>query len=215
MENSNDHWFIKDKESRYVYMNNSSVNYFNAPKNFDIEGKLDKEIPIKSSQELWQEFVEHDQKVIEENKQITSIEIHYYGKGNIDTPKPQLCDKSPLYDNKNNCIGVVGRGVGIEAPALLYYMLKLNRSVINFDAQNEVFTKKEMEIVFWSQQNLSAKEIAKRLNISHRTVENRLYVMYQKADVHTQEQFIEYCKATGLDQYIPSDFIRKGVQLLA
>lgn len=39
--------------------------------------------------------------------------------------------------------------------------------------------------------------------------------IYNKADVHNLSQLIDYCKHTGLDVYIPSDFIRKGVQIIA
>ena len=196
-------------------MNDSALNYFNYPKGFDVEGREDKDIPLESSQELWPELVAHDQKTMEQNKTITSLEVHYYGPGNIDTPIPHLCDKTPLYDKENNCLGVVCRGTALDAPGLLYYMNRFNRKTIQFDAPNNLFTQRELEIVFWAQQRLSAKEIAKRLDVSHRTIENRLQTMYQKAGVHTMPQFIEYCYSMGLDKYIPSDFIRKGVQILA
>jgi DNA-binding CsgD family transcriptional regulator len=215
MEHSQDHWFIKDSESRYVYMNDSALKYFNVPKNFDIEGKLDSEIPLKSSQELWPDLVKHDQKVMEKNKKISAIEIHYYGKGNTDTPVPHFCDKTPLYDDNKKCIGVVCHGTELDAPALLYYMNRFNRSTIEFEVPNARFTPRELEIAFWAQQKLSSKEIAKRLNISYRTIEHRLNILYQKTHVNTLSQFIDYWQAKGLDKYIPSDFIRKGVQLVA
>ncbi|MDR5617876.1 helix-turn-helix transcriptional regulator [Arsenophonus sp.] len=77
-----------------------------------------------------------------------------------------------------------------------------------------MFTKRELEVIFWAQQRFTAKEIAKRLDISHQTVEGHLKLIYKKADVHSIFQLIEYCKHTGLDSYIPVDFIRKGVQLI-
>lgn len=215
MEHCHDHWFIKNDESKYIYMNNSALNYFNYPEKFNVEGRLDKEMPLESSQELWPELVTHDQKVIENDKCISAIEIHYYGPGNIDTPVPHLCSKSPLHDDDHNVIGVVCRGSALDAPALLYYMNRFDRKVIEIDAHNDIFTKRELEIAFWAQQKLTSKEIAKRLDISPRTIENHLQTMYQKIGVHTMTQFIDYCYATGLDKYIPSDFIRKGVQLLA
>lgn len=145
MEHSNDHWFIKDKCSRYIYMNDSSLNYFNYPKGFDVEGREDKDIPLESSQELWPELVAHDQKTMEQNKTITSLEVHYYGPGNIDTPIPHLCDKTPLYDKENNCLGVVCRGTALDAPGLLYYMNRFNRKTIQFDAPNNLFTQRELD----------------------------------------------------------------------
>ncbi|WP_041867195.1 response regulator transcription factor [Sodalis glossinidius] len=72
-----------------------------------------------------------------------------------------------------------------------------------------------MEIIFWARQKLAAKDIARRLNISYRTIKNRLRTIYQKIGVHSLSELIDYCYAAGLDSYIPSNFIRKGVQLLA
>lgn len=215
MKHSEDHWFIKDHESRYIYMNDAALDYFNVPPNFDIVGKLDNEIPLKSSQELWPELVKHDQRVMAEDRKISSLEIHFYGKGNVDTLVPHLCDKVPFYDDNNKCIGVVCHGVKLDAPTLLYYMNRLNRGTIEFDAPNDIFTKRELEIAFWVQQRLTSKEIARRLGISHRTVEHRLQTMHLKAGVNTTVQFIEYCQATGLDRYIPSNFVLKGVQVLS
>lgn len=215
MEKSKDHWCVKDKASRYIYINKSALIDFNAPKNINIEGKLDKEIPLKASQELWMDFVEHDQKVMNENRSIASVEIHYYGKGNFDTPTPQLSEKNPLYDDENKIIGLVIHSRIIDAPTLLYYMNQLNRKTIQFDAPNDLFTKRELEVIFWAQQRLSVKEIARRLDLATQTVIVHFKNIYRKADVHSTIQLIEYCKQTGLDRYIPADFIRKGVQIIA
>lgn len=79
---------------------------------------------------------------------------------------------------------------------------------------NDLFSKRELEVIFWVQQRLTSKEIAIRLDISRQTVEGHLKSIYRKADIHSIFQLIEYCKHTGLDSYIPADFIRKGVQII-
>lgn len=214
LSKDDDNWCIKDKEAKYVYLNRRAREDFNYPKNFDPKGKSDKEIPTKICQELWPEFMKIDNEVVEKNKKITSIAIHYYGKGNIDNPVPYLSEQSPLYDDSNEIIGIVCHGKRLKLPSLLYYMNRLNRKTIQFDAPNDTFTKRELEIIFWAQQRLTVKEIAKRLDISSRTAEVHLKNIYRKADVHNAIHLIEYCKHTGLDRYIPADFIRKGVQLI-
>ncbi|HGM5273008.1 TPA: LuxR family transcriptional regulator, partial [Serratia marcescens] len=45
-------------------------------------------------------------------------------------------------------------------------------------------------------------------------IENRIYNIYQKANVHTQQQFEEYCKYANLDNYIPDRLITKGIQFI-
>ncbi|WP_334473120.1 LuxR C-terminal-related transcriptional regulator [Arsenophonus sp. PmNCSU2021_1] len=194
-------------------MNNAALSYFNVPSGFSMEGRLDNEVPLESSQELWPELVEHDKNVIEKNKMLSAIEIHYYGKSN--NKVPHLCNKSPLYDNKNQIIGLVCHGRAIETPTLLHYMNRLNRKKIQFDAPNDTFTKRELEVIFWAQQRLTAKEIAKRLDICPSTIDSHIKSIYRKADVNSNAQLIEYCKHKGLDAYIPSNFIRKGVQLIS
>lgn len=214
MKNSQDSWAIKDCESRYVYMNEAVMENINVPKNFDVEGKLDKELPVKVCQELWPEFVNFEKRVMDENRTISSIAIHCFGKGNVGNPTPYLLEKTPLYDDQSKIIGTVGHGRVIDAPSLLFYMNRFNKKTIQFDAPNDVFTKRELDVIFWAQQRLSAKEIAKRLDLSPRTVENNLQFIYEKSGVHSIIQLIEYCKQTGLDSYIPFDFVRKGFQLI-
>lgn len=214
IRNSPDHWLVKDNEAKYVFVNDSASNFFRFPNKFNAEGKTDKEVPTDICQELWPEFIKSDQMVIEENKKITSIAIHHYGKGNTSELVPHYMERVPFYDDKNKLIGIVSSGRRIEVPTLLYYMNRLNRKTIQIDAPNDSFTKRELEIIFWAQQKLSVKEIARRLNISHNTVDVHLTNIYNKADVHSINQLIEYCKHTGLDKYIPLDFIKKGLQLI-
>ncbi|HGJ5864691.1 LuxR C-terminal-related transcriptional regulator [Arsenophonus nasoniae] len=214
IEKSTNHWHIKDINSRYIYINKSLQQALKIPKKYDIEGALDRELPVDICQDLWPQFIETDKKAVEENKTVSSIEIHCYGKGNLNDPIPRFVEKTPLYDDNNKVIGTVCYGRMIEIPTLLYYMNRLNRKTIQFDAPNDTFTKRELEVIFWSQQRLTVKEIAKRLDISPRTAEVHLKNIYRKADVHNVIHLIEYCKHTGLDRYIPADFIRKGVQLI-
>lgn len=63
-------------------------------------------------------------------------------------------------------------------------------------------------------QRYSTKEIATLYKLSNKTIENRIYSIYQKADVHTLQQFEEHCKLTGLDRYIPERLVEKGIQFL-
>lgn len=214
LKNSEDSWCIKNKEAEYVFVNDIATRFFKFPKKFNPEGKSDKEVPTEICQELWPQFMEIDNKVIEEDKKITSITIHYYGKGNSDNPVPYLSEQSPFYNDDNKIVGIICHGRPLAVPTLLYYMDKLNRNTIQIDKPNDIFTRKELEIIFWAQQRLSAKEIARRLDLSPKTVLARLQIIYEKAQVHSTIQLIEYCKHAGLDSYIPSDFIRKGIQLI-
>ncbi|XBS71596.1 LuxR C-terminal-related transcriptional regulator [Acerihabitans sp. KWT182] len=61
---------------------------------------------------------------------------------------------------------------------------------------------------------MSSKNIARRLNRSHRTIENKLQQIYQKAGVHNLSQFQAYCKEKGFDRFIPQKFFRPGSRMI-
>lgn len=215
IKNAPNPWAIKDIEKRIIYCNKFGLMEHNLPENFNIEGKFDKDIPSQPCQELWEEFDRDDQKVITENKRISGVEIAYYGKGNNSLPTPNYFEKYPLFDDNNKIIGLVYHANKIDTPTLLCYMSRFKRKTIQFDAPNNTFTKRELEVIFWAQQRLSAKEISKRLGISDLTVEKHLTAIYKKAGVHSGIQLIEYCKNTGLDNYIPSNFVKNGIILIS
>lgn len=214
IKNSKNPWYVKDLESRCVYANKADLLALNLPENYNYEGKRDNEIPSQPCQELWECFIRDDKLVMTENKKISGVEIAYYGKGNKSIPKPRFFEKAPLYDDNNKIIGVIGHSNNIDSATLLYYMNRLNRKVIQFDAPNDLFTKRELDVIFWAQQRLTAKEIAKRLDVCPSTIDSHMKSIYRKADVNNYVQLIEYCQNKGLDAYIPSDFIRNGIILI-
>lgn len=63
-------------------------------------------------------------------------------------------------------------------------------------------------------QRYTAKEIASIFNVSVKTIENRVYTIYQKADVHSLKQFEEYCIAHSLENYIPARLMKKGINFI-
>jgi DNA-binding NarL/FixJ family response regulator len=76
------------------------------------------------------------------------------------------------------------------------------------------FTKKELEVIFFLLQSFKAKEIGQKLNLSHRTIENKLQLIYGKANVNSLNAFKEYCKAEGFDRYVPEWFIKAGCTII-
>lgn len=53
-------WCIKDKESRYIFVNDEALDFFQFPKTFDYEGQSDKDVPTKICEELWPDFIKND-----------------------------------------------------------------------------------------------------------------------------------------------------------
>ncbi|MGL9773347.1 MAG: hypothetical protein ACR5LG_03570 [Sodalis sp. (in: enterobacteria)] len=96
---------IKDTKSRFVYMNDSSRDFFNVPNDFDIEGRFDGEFPCSWSK-LEPELQTHDRKA-EQNRGVTDvIQTSNYGIQSI--LAQFLCYKHLILNNDNEaCSGTL------------------------------------------------------------------------------------------------------------
>ena len=72
---------LKDPNYRFVYINPAYRRMQNLSKSFDVEGRLDGELPTETH-EFQDAFQAHDQLVIDTNETKSSIEIHPFGKNN-------------------------------------------------------------------------------------------------------------------------------------
>ncbi|WP_264628621.1 response regulator transcription factor, partial [Candidatus Symbiopectobacterium sp. NZEC135] len=75
----------------------------------------------------------------------------------------------------------------------------------------DIFTQRELEIISFAIRRLSAKEIASRLCLSYRTVQNRLNGIYSKAQTTSLSGLIEYCMMVGLNDYMPRSLLKQKV----
>lgn len=69
--------------------------------------------------------------------------------------------------------------------------LILNHSTVNYLLKHYSLTKKETEILLYLCQGKSAKEIAKIITISHRTVETHTEHIKEKLDCHSKYQLLD------------------------
>ncbi|AWK13344.1 PAS domain-containing protein [Candidatus Fukatsuia symbiotica] len=197
---STDPWGIKDLDSRYLYGNSAYFELLNLPARFDIEGLLDDEIPHPIHQ-FANDFREQDRQVQQSLKNISALDIHPYGRRK--ECQPYVFDKYPFYDQNGNCVGTI-----FHAKKLRFYSPmscvqgKLPSSLL-LSPPSGLFTRKELDVVFYTLQSFSAKRIAKKLNLAHRTIENRLQDIYRKSDVNSSSAFKDFCQAKGFDKYVP------------
>lgn len=211
MEHLTDPWGIKDPESRHLYMNRAAYSYTNTPADFNIEGRLDSEFPAAWA-ECEDELIEHDRRTLAANSRVAVIETHYwFGQKTL---TPYVSEKLPLYDERGEYIGVAWNARILDTMSPLKYITQQKPGVLTTEVSSDLFTRSELDTLFLMLQRLSTKEIARIYNLSHRTVENRIYNIYQKAGVHTLSQFEEYCRHTGLENFIPDRLIEKGIQFI-
>lgn len=208
MEHSDIPWAVKDNQSRFIYINETGVNFLGLPPGFDFEGKGDEELPI-SCAEYAEEFKAHDRKA-ESSKDGAEIIVtsDFWRK---EVLEPYYCPKFPIYNNEGDILGTVFYAKKFSFVSVCDFFSKLKPSVITLTPPVDTFSEKELDIIFYAIQKLSSKEIASKLFLSHRTVENRLSIIYNKINVHSLSSLIEYCHTAGLHNYVPKRFLREGV----
>ncbi|MCU5774746.1 helix-turn-helix transcriptional regulator [Erwiniaceae bacterium BAC15a-03b] len=207
-EHLSEPWGIKDLESRHIYMNKAAFLYTNTPVDFAIEGKLDEEFPADWSDSA-DKLIEHDRQTALTQNRVAVIETHFwYGK---DALMPFVSEKIPVFNDQKQVIALVWNARPLNTLSPLIYINKQKPSVLTTEVSTDMFTKSELDIIFLMLQRLSTKEIANLYDVSHKTIENRVYNIYQKAGVHTLRQFEGFCKQSNLDNYIPDRLIAKGI----
>lgn len=210
-ENSRDPWAIKNLESRFIYGNKANAALLNLPRKFDIEGKLDSEIPNPTA-EFACNFQENDRKVIKLKQNISSLDIYTYGREQI--TQPYISEKSPLHNQNGECIGVIFHIKKCQFFPTTYFIAKKSPCSVVFNPPEDFFTKDELEVIFLAINRMSAKEIGKELDLSDRTIEKRLGKIYRKVGVSFLRQLIDYCQEKGFDRYIPPRFFKPGSKFI-
>lgn len=204
MENSNEAWYIKDHESRFIYMNDYGRYYSGLPKGFNLEGKLDSECPA-----YWSEIADviqaNDKHVMDSQKVIPTLITLIYG-GREKLIQPFLADVTPLIQDGKS-IGVVGRAKKLEIYSMYHIENNKHPDSLSFGNPTDLFTDREFDVIFYALQSLSTKLIARQLNISPNTVRKYLQSVYEKIGVSSLRQLIEFCRSKGYDKYAPNRFI--------
>ncbi|ASV34472.1 PAS domain-containing protein [Candidatus Hamiltonella defensa] len=209
MERSSIPWGIKDTQSRYVYLNESALDMANIPVGFDFEGRLDEDFPCPWS-EFATEIYAQDRKAERSHQTAETITTSYYTRQAV--LEPYYIPKFPIYDDEGRVLGTFFYAKKFSFISISDFFNHLKPSVLALNPPVDTFTEKELDIIFYAFQKLSSKDIATKLCLSHRTVENRLQRIYDKIKVNSLEGFIEYCHTTGLNNYIPKKWLRKGVE---
>ncbi|WP_448511972.1 helix-turn-helix transcriptional regulator [Photorhabdus laumondii] len=204
MQQSNEPWAIKDKNSCWVFGNLACRQIQNLPDLFDYEGKNDSELPW-SGAEFAKEFVIHDKNVMKQEKRICSLETHTYGKDKF--LSSYFSEKYPIYNDENECIGLFLHAWKAQDFSLtrLFYG-KLPASIL-FQPPTDLFTQREWDVIFLLLHKYTSKQIGRMLNISYRTVETHISRIYKRIGLHSTRQLEDYCRTNDYDLYVPERFV--------
>ncbi|MBX9475233.1 PAS domain-containing protein [Yersinia enterocolitica] len=204
----NEPFGIKDSYSRFIYANPAYLELLNLPKDFDIVGRLDSELPTPIA-EFAEQFQYHERKVEMERQRISSLEIHRFSGNEF---RAYFFDRYPYINQDGHIIGTIFHGRVAEfIPLSCYVQSGFNDpQPILFKKPSDIFTDAEWSVVFFALQNFSQKEIATSLGLKQKTINNRLDSIYKKARVSGLCQLINYIMENKLENYIPERLLRSG-----
>ncbi|ADZ40536.1 TPA: helix-turn-helix transcriptional regulator [Yersinia enterocolitica] len=202
-ENSSEPWGVKDNQSRYVYANNRLHRLLALPDKFNMEGRTDGELPTPIA-EFELEFQEHDCKVKLLQDRITSVEIHAWdGRSYY---QPYFVDKYPLMDENGISQGVICHGRPVEDIILTHLnKIKVPTSLI-LTPPSDLFSKRDWEVLFYILHSFSSMEVATKLHLSSRTIDNITQKIYKKIGISGRQQLVDYCYENKINNYVPQSF---------
>ncbi|HYX49256.1 MAG TPA: response regulator transcription factor, partial [Ktedonobacteraceae bacterium] len=98
-----------------------------------------------------------------------------------------------------SAIRTVAAGEQVTAPDIATRMMQLlDRQYVERERSWTGLTSREMETLILVAKGLAAKEIARTLSISEKTVRNHISNIYRKLDVYDRSQLVIYAMKKGL-----------------
>ena len=204
VERSEDYWIIKDRESRLCYMNKAAKYYDDLPDNYDFEGKRYDEMPTPFSESADMIHATDNKIIASQNDEFALVNSVYGGKNKL--IQPFIGQGMPLIKDGES-IGIIVMSRKLQHCTMEHIIGKKLPEPVIFGNPDKEFTDSEFNVVFFALQSLSTKEIARRLGISPRTVNNHLSNIYDKIGVSAQNQLIAWCRQKGYDRYVPAKYL--------
>lgn len=207
MERQPDALGIKDGESRFVYANQAYMELLGLPPDYDISGRFDHELPAPTAAYA-EYFRVHDRLVEQTGTPRTSLEVHRFGS------KQELSayffEKRPLFSEDEKVIGTMFCGRPAEHLSLSFYSTIERPRSIMLTQPDHMFTNAQWEVIFLLEQRYSQKEIARILELTPKAVNKRISTIYQKLNISSTRQLIDFINVNGWQTYIPQKFIMSG-----
>ncbi|OCQ51407.1 Virulence factors putative positive transcription regulator BvgA [Photorhabdus australis subsp. thailandensis] len=204
-DKSHEPWFVKDKEFRFMYANPVFMKVNQLPENFDVTGCTDKELPTLFNH-FTHFFEEHDRKVLQSMQKVSSIGT--YLQDDSQQLKSYHCEKYPLMDENNQCIGIICHTREINHFSVYNYIKKDSSISVKLRPPNNILTEKEWVMIFLFCRGISNKSIADEMNISCRTLERYFKNIYEKLSINSMIELRQLCRRNSYDLYIPPEYFQ-------
>jgi DNA-binding CsgD family transcriptional regulator len=188
MYDSPGNYFIKDLRGCYLYFNNNSLNIIG--RNHSFLGKTDTALPWAEYYHLYREA---DQRVVQVNQTLNFTEPLINQKKQMSFASVQ---KKPFY-HQGQVIGVAGVSIEVSQTEFNNNRLLVNTQtyIDNRNKRKLNLSKRQSEVLYWILQGLSAREAAKKLHVSSRTVEHHVTNIRETNDFSSLKDMLLHVRA--------------------
>jgi DNA-binding CsgD family transcriptional regulator len=201
---------IKDQNSVYVSANQACATFCGFAKGDEMVGIKDADLRCRAA-EMHEVFVQQDQRALDTGSE-KNLDIAYYADNKLHA---LLSSKTRVVDKLNRPLVVCN---AIELP-----ITQLSRLIDSLKDMQDTFTgsyhltmpqtfkdgsmnqmtDKQAECLFYLVRGKTAKEIARILNKSPRTIEEHIENLKNQFGCETKSQLIEYAFYLGFAQMLP------------
>ncbi|EYU17385.1 helix-turn-helix transcriptional regulator [Photorhabdus aegyptia] len=204
-DKSHESWFVKDKNLRFIYANKVFIKLSQLPEDFDVMGYSAKELPTPFNC-LAHLFEKHDRKVLQSMQRISSIGADL--QSNDQRFQPYFCEKYPLMDESNQCIGIICRIKEISHFSVENYIKNAPSISVRLRPPNDILTEKEWMVIFLFCRGISNQGIANEMNISCCTLERYFKSICEKLSIRSIIELKLFCEKNDYDLYIPPKYLK-------
>ncbi|HGJ5878576.1 MAG TPA: helix-turn-helix transcriptional regulator, partial [Arsenophonus nasoniae] len=120
----------------------------------------------------------------------------------------------PLFDKQNGYIGTFFHAHEFLFLSPLEYVDGMQPYVVTTEQPNDILSRREWQVLFFTMHRLSSKQIARKLGIFPSTVETHLKTIYGKVNVHSACQLRAFCREKGINHYIPPQLLSSDKRLI-
>lgn len=209
---------VKDLNSIFLYANKEYAKIVGIKNHEDIKGMSDYDMP-SAIRNCADTFREQDKLVIANRKPIKTIYIHpFFGE----VWKVYIFTKTLFINNEQHVIGTIFHGIEVTNDAIFNLNSVLTQTysatgTLKNDLNGPEGTKittRQLECLFYILRGKTIKEIARLLNISHRTVEVHLEQLKLKFNTQSKNQLINRAIEMGFLNATPKGIFNRQLSMI-
>ncbi|PSW20725.1 helix-turn-helix transcriptional regulator [Photobacterium sanctipauli] len=201
---------LKAKNGQFLFANEAYRKLVNAPQ--DIEGLYDRDLPCDTAQ-FASIFAQQDRQSIQDNKTITTIDIHRYAHGY----DAYTFQKRPVVINGESW-GVMFNAANLKelvSLASFTEMMSPDKEAMSFTTIRKdgiQLTSSQEIVLFWLLRGRQTKQIAQLIHRTPKAVEKQianLIIRFSPCGVTSRAILIDYARCNGWLSVIPEQLLRQ------